>query len=298
MKIIKKILLSLLIILCLASPVYATNYYACQAAQNLTGDATWCTAAQVSGSCAATAARTAWATVTADSPTLYANGCTVVINDSFTAVALSTADGDGAGAAVAGGGFTLATGTVSGKTFTTAVAAGSTPCVVISGNGAGTPVDTFVGAITGGASTNAHGISTTHTVGTIQITGNVGNGAGTPNYGAFLNSAGLITITGNCTGTATAQSGAGCYGASTGTITITGKIIHGTRTAGAQGAIIFTPGVTDYVLYPKDTSYSIGTVNAYATEMPTDPTAAKVLLDTHYGSYTGSMAPGGGSYGY
>jgi hypothetical protein len=319
---IKTFLLAILMVMA-AGQGWATNYYACQAAQNLTGDATWCTAAQVSGSCAAIAARTAWATVVADSPTLYANGCTVVVNDSFTAVGLSTADGDAGGAAVAGGSFTLDLATVTAKTLTTAITAGTTDCLVVSGAaGAGT-VLTITGALTGSSTTNGmDAVSDTHTGATsvIVVNGDITggsnssacgyNGTGTTGYFTFTGNAlgvggtGILlttattgsTITGNCTGSSTAVGGVGCSSNGAGGLTIigtgntVGNIVDGARAVGVSGSIGWTPHAANY----RQTTFGTDVFASAA------PTKADIKVGTYSvisttGAYeNGTLAAGGG----
>lgn len=313
-----KKLLAILAICLLPGVAWGASYYGCASAA-INADSTFC--ATPSGSCAGSDPVTA-ATALAGTHNLYANGCTISFADAdFTAALISTADGDGVGAAVAGGGFTLATGTAAGNTYTTNITAGTTTCLTISGNGAGTPVNTIVGTITGGTVTSAYGVDSSHTVGTINVTGGILGGSGNyTNMGWRQTGTGPVTLTGNCTGV----SGPGCrvVGATVFTVNgncvgsntvehvggcqaregelgyyvVTGKIISGTKASGLGAQVWFTPAATDYIILPKDASYTRDTVDGHATEMPTNPGAANVRDATAYGSFTGSMAAGGGAW--
>ncbi len=336
----KKLLLAILMVLMFATPGWAaaTNYFACNNAQNVTGDSTWCAYADLESispaACtkAAIGSYTAWATITS-ADTLYANGCaSVVINDSFTVAGISTADGGGGNNDFAGGTFTLATGTVTGKTITATVMAGTTPCVTISGSGAGTPVDTFVGNITGGTAANANGISSSHTVGTIAVTGNVTGGSTSSNgvyssgsTGHFaisgdsvsstggsgyyqLGSAALSTIAGSCKGN-DSSSNAGCSTTGAGTITVSGNLINGERGAATNGSVLWTPGPTNYIVYPISTSATVGTINSFTvvagpiadgdSYASTYTTEAEIKSGKYIGTALGTMTSGGsGAWGF
>jgi hypothetical protein len=321
----KKILLFLFALLLLASPAFAASYYGCASAA-INADSTFC--ATPTGSCAGDDPVTA-ATALAGTHTLYANGCTISIPDSFTATAISNADGDGAGAAVGGGGYTLDTATVSGKTITANVTAGgvATACLRISGNGAGTPVDTIVGTVTGGSINSAFGVSDAHTVGTIALTGSVVGGSATSSYGYELTGTGPVTVSGNCTSMGTASAlrvyvtsgsgvtvagdcvgnntgiGAGCTSSSVTTpITVSGNLVHGLKGSAISGPVMWTPGATtNYAMYPKDASYTLGTNDEHAIMCPATnstlggiTTVTNVLSGVTYGTLTGTAASGGG----
>lgn len=178
-----------------------------------------------------------WASLGA-SDILVANGKTsITINVSFTCATITTAATGG----TAGGGFLLA----AGVTVTANVTAGTTVCINRTASGAESFI---VGNVTGGPSSNAHGVHNNSTA-TITITGNIVGGAGgfglrnettglinvTGNitadaiYGLANISTGNVTITGNVTGgTGTGGAGSGVYNVTTATITITGNVIGGT----------------------------------------------------------------------
>jgi hypothetical protein len=94
--------------------------------------------------------------------------------------------------------------------------------------------------------------------------------------------------------------GDGCSGSGSSlTFTITGKDIAGRYATGIRGKVLYTPAATDYILRAKAASYTRGTVDEHAVEMPTDPGIANVKTGTTYGSFTGTMSGGGGSaYAY
>ncbi len=308
------ILLGYLIAFLVVGPsAWATDYYGGAAGKNLNANDLWYEA--VSGNCTGSGSPVASATVLQAGNTLYANGCTIAITDSFTATKISTELG-GAANAVAGGGFTLATGTVSGKTFTTITQAGTTPCVTISGNGAGTPVDTFAGKVIGGSASVAYGISSTHTVGTIRVSEDVDGGTNTTAEGVHwsgangsfdltktatgktapaisITSTGTVTVV-NCVGSDTANI-AGCQALSTGAITSTGNIINGARGVGAVGTITWAPAsALNYV------AYTVGT-DRFASIPPanTNVKAGVQYVDPADGTTeTGTLAGGGGAWAF
>ena len=328
----KKIILFLFALLIFASPVFAASYYGCASAA-INADSTFC--ATPSGSCAGSDPVTA-ATALAGTHTLYANGCTVSIPDSFTATAISNADGDGAGAAVGGGGYTLDTGTVSGKTITADVTAGgtATACLTISGAGAGTPVDTIVGTVTGGTVNSATGVTDTHTVGTIALTGSAVSGGASTASGYYVTGTGPVTISGSCTSNSAAAGcvtyvnngsgitiagdcigsqtgvGVGCWGLTytTTVLTVSGNLINGLKGGAISGPVLWTPVAnTNYALFPKDASYTRGTVDAHAIMCPATnsalggiTTVTNFLAGVTYGTLTGtaSSGSGGGSWGF
>lgn len=269
----KKLLLTMiigyLIAFSVSGPLHAASYYGCASA-SINADSTFC--ATPSGSCAGSDPVTA-ATALQAGNDLYANGCTISIADSFTATKISTEDGDGAGAAVSGGGFTAATATVSGKTITTDIVSGTSVALTVTGSTAGTPVFTIAGSATGGSGSNIYGIFLQHTVGTVAVggsgktfTGGTASGThglyngsagpmtvtgdGVANYGAGVQhgGTGAATMTGNCTGGGTYNI-SGCAATSSGYLSVTGNIINGSAGVGATGRIRYTPGASNYVKF-------------------------------------------------
>jgi len=290
-----------------ASSVYATTWYA-QDGAGAMSTRTWNDAAGGGGNALTWANRLAG---------------DVFVANAQTGIDIDTDPGLGAGqnvtisTATSGGGFTYATAT--NLTMNMNVQGGTSICLSITGSTGG---GTIVGTVTGGSVNLCHGVSDTHTVVTINIIGNItggGNGAARGYYttgaasivaitgnaiaatasGIENSGTGGWTITGNCLGHDTTAN-AGCFASGSGGITVTGNIVNGKRGSGATGAIYFTPAATNYVLYPKNTSYSLGTVNANATEMPADPGVVNVLTGTTYGTFTGTLSASGvaGTYAY
>lgn len=217
-----------------------------------------------------------------------------------------------------GGGFSVATST-SPITINADITAVATDCLAVSGTANASPALTIVGNIRGGGAPGTEGVVDTHTVGQVVVRGDITGGTeNTTAYGySWSGASGSLSITGNVTAQAasglnfTGTSATGvkltgnAIGSSTngnsgvlssygsGPITIIGNIISG-KGVGASGYIIYTPAATNYILMPKDSSYSPGTIDAHATEMPTNPGVANVKKGTTYGSYTGTMSSGGG----
>jgi len=200
---------------------------------------------------------------------LSANSYTIAIDEDVTALRLSTADEDAGGAGVAGGGFTVA----AARTITANVLAGSTACLTAS-HAAGATV-TVVGNVTGGGSSNTHGINNSST-GALSVTGNVTGGTATNANGIYNASTGVVSITGNVTGgngsnrsgllnnvagvvsitgNVIADRGPGvtCY-SSTVSVTVVGDIINSVYYSAVVGTIIYNPGAGNYIEYPKPTS--------------------------------------------
>ncbi len=311
----------------------AVTYYACNASQNINGDSTWCTSAHRTGSCSGDGTYTAWGTITT-SDILMANGCTVIIpNTASTKFDVSKITNKTDGTGTDGGQFTYVTAASYTPEIAANIEAGGTTgaCLAISGtSGAGLKIGyTKAVTITGGSASSIAGISDTHSgtgndvligsssfaatlkggtnstttyayllngTGSTVIYGNstaVANG-----FGIYLTAAGSITHTGNCTGSDSVVV-AGCgNNAPTGTYILTGSIISGTKCLGVQGNITYTPAATDYILIKKDASYAAGTIDAHATEMPSDPGKANVKSGTEYGSFTGTLDVSGSGSPY
>lgn len=120
------------------------------------------------------------ATNGANGTILAANGQTgILINGPFTAVRISTAVETGS---TTGGGFTFA-GTTS-RAITTNLLAGPTPCLVTT-HTAGTL--TITGNITGGGSAGANGLTVSGVAGGITVAGTVTGGSNATAYGVHLN---------------------------------------------------------------------------------------------------------------
>lgn len=270
----KKIYLYLIIFLLVPSVGHAATYYGCASA-NINADSTFC--ATPSGSCAGSDAVTA-ATALAGTHTLYANGCTITVNASFTAVKISTMDGDGAGAAVAGGAFNVATST-SPLTVTADREAGSTDCLTVTGSANANPALTLIGGDAGSTTTTGKcGTYDGHTVGNVVVTS--GNAVGGLGQGYLTNSStGTVSYTGTCTGSSTANA-PGCQASGAAGITLVGNSVAGTRAQGIAGNIIWGGAATNYVQIKTAAS----TTNMYNDI----PDAGNVTEDDTVAGVTGS----------
>jgi hypothetical protein len=288
---------------------HAATWYATSSTVNINAVGLW--VPTQGASCAGSGTALIWgAQATGD--VFNANGCTALaINvdpGSVSAQVTLTTD------TTFGGGFTLTManlGTIG--TIHAHVTATKTVAVALSGT---TSSGTISGNITGGNASTAYGINMTSTTGTltvigtvtggtfatgnginaaggasaiILVTGNASVGSGaTGGNGLSLSTTMVGTITGNCNGSDSSPQN-GCFASSTGSLTVIGNIINGKRGWGANGTILFTPAATNYILTPKDTSSTLGTIDTHAIETPTNPGVTNVRLSTVYGSFTGTM---------
>lgn len=261
-----------------------------------------------------------------------ANGCTVIIpNTASTKFDVSKITNKTDGTGTDGGQFTY----VTAATYTPEIAAdletgGTTGAVLdVSGtSGAGLKIGyTETISITGGSASAMYGLKLGHSgagntvlLGAADHIATITAGTNSTAHGVFHNGsgasavyanstgvngigftagAGTITYAGNCIGSNTSYAGAGCVGTAAGvTFTVTGKDVGGLYTPGIYGKVLYTPAATDYALRPKDASYTRGTVDEHAVELPTDPGIANVKTGTTYGSFTGTMSGGWGAYAY
>jgi hypothetical protein len=302
----KRILLSILIVLMLASPAFAASYYA-QKSGNINADDVWFDAP--TGGSGVTGA-----TALAGTHDLYANSFTVTINTSFSAAKISTEAGPAPGTAT--GTFNTVISTP--VTITANIVAGGSACLV--------PVNstgnvTVVGNSTGGSGANTYGIncgngnaislsgtatggsSVSNAAGVYQGssgTALLNNVTGAASYGLYSISVGTASVTGTVTGGSTAGSD-GIRALGTGAVTITGNIVNTATAAGASGRITYTPANnTKYIRY-GDVYYSAGLgSDVGGTAITGANTAAKVATGTYFvkkdaGVYTqGAAASGGG----
>lgn len=319
----KKRLLLIACLLLIAAPVFGADYYACQNAQNINGDATWCTSAHRTGSCAGDGTYTSWATVTS-SDNLHANGCatiTIPVDVTIT-VAKITNKTDGTG--TDGGQFKFTTSTGHPSTLIANIEAGGTTGAPLLLTGSGTGTVFTIGSagspvtITGGSAASIYGVSAAQTNGNVVLYGNItggsnssahgyrhsntgtltmtGNATGATAAGISNSGTGAITITGNCTGGTTGADSVGCHAVNSGVITIVGSIINGSRAMGAAGAIVWDPGTlgTNFRYFSITGDGTPATVYAVVP-----PAAADVKSGTEYGwdgadHYTGTYSAGGG----
>lgn len=288
-------------ILMLPVSAWGADYFAC-AAGEVHENNKWCTSAHVTGSCAndgTTEANTAAILVAGNN--FYANGCTMTIADSFTVSLISTLDGDGAGNAVAGGGFTIGlTDTITNKTLTTTITAGTTDCLTITDIAdANNGVLIIVGDITGASTGTQVGINDgrADADSLLTINGNITGGSNANSYGYYPYNTGTTNITGNLTGGSHAAAEA-VYVGSSGAVTVTGNLIASTSAAPYRGKVRWTPtapssGVTGHYI-----KFDGGGTAVYAGKNTDD--AAKALTTFYYIDPTdgtsdqGSATTGGG----
>ncbi len=309
----KRLILSIFLVLLFATSSFATDYYGCKAASNITGDDVWCSTTD--SSCHSVDTPISWSTVNSSGNNLYANGCAFTVANGNTwnlgTGKLSTEAGVGSG----GGSFTFASAAT--VTATSNIVAGTTSGIVLGGGGS---VTTITGNITGGTAASAYGV--TMSSGSFILSGNVLGGGNATGHG-ILGSSGAITISGNVTGGSVAAGSYGIYQTSTGNISVNG-IISGGSAAGAEGirntnatAVTTITGSLVYTQYaapvtgktifnPSDATKYItvyrtdaGVTNFYEeTARNIDPTEAKVVTGTSYkiGNVTknGSYVPAGG----
>jgi len=310
-----KRLILLAMLLCAAPLLAVTTWYATSSSVNVNTTGLW--KPTHSGTCTATGTALVWgAQATGD--TFNANGCTslavnVDMGGAAVQVTLSTV--------TYGGGFTLATadlGTmvtlhahIIGGTTTTLTITGSTGCGTISGNITGSAASsgqavsdshtactvTVAGNVTGGTTTGgAYGLVSSST-GPLVITGTVSPGSAATSTGMYLQAGATATV-GTCQGSNTVTA-AGCnaLSSSTSLFIVTGNIINGLKSQGITGPYFWTPAAaTNYILSPKDASYTLGVNDSHATMAVQPPAASDVRNTVVYGPspYTGTYVCAGG----
>lgn len=262
MKLIKRLTLTLAVVLLLASPSFGATYYACIAGDIDVADA-WEDAAGCDGS-----TFTITGAFPASGDVLESNNLAMVINvdpGPNGIVTLQNTAGDGFSTVTSVSPITI---TANGTTIDDTV-----PILTISGTADANPALTIAGNTTwtGGDSSQDYAISDGHTVGYVvlgsagnpvaiqggsnstaygyyvsanaPITGWANSTAGTSASGFYVNSATtLISLTGNCTGSSGSNSAMGCYVShSGGHLVLTGNIVNTARSFGAGGPIRYTP---------------------------------------------------------
>lgn len=322
-------------VFCLITPAFSATYYACIAG-NINAANAWEDAVGCDGT-----TYTITGAFPAAGDILEANGAAMTVNvdpGPNGKVHIKTTAGGGFAYATATN-ITLNTDITAGTTACLAIT-GSTGGGTILGNitgGSGsstygvndshTVVTVTYGAsgspitIAGGAGTNSHGVymqGAGPSVVYANSTGNTGKGwnnagnstctytgnatavssSGVENGGA----SGVLTMTGNCTGSGTANA-SGCTGAGAAAFIITGNLISGARGSGASGNIVWTPAGpgTTADNYIKIQSPTAGNYIYVSESLP----IASVEDGYTYGFdgatyYTGTLAggSGGGAWGF
>jgi hypothetical protein len=193
-------------------------------------------------------------------------------------------------------------GTTTALTVTGTTVSG-TVCGNLTGGAAGALVDNHstatnifyvIGNISAGSGNYSYGYELENS-GSVNITGNSISGTGANASGIYLHGGGTVNITGNCTGSNTQYHAIGCFSDNnTVILNITGNLINGLLGPAVSGGLLhYTPASTNYILSPKDASYTLGTIDAHATVMPADPGSSNVKSGVVYGPYTGTYAGGG-----
>ena len=318
--------LRLILLLAIASPSWAATWYATSSSVNINAASLWVPTS--TGSCTGSGTALVW-TAQAAGDVFNANGCTALAvnvdpGGVSTQVTLTT---DGTN----GGGFTCATATGPATIHAHITATKTTALATTGLSGSGCNVS---GNIQGGTTTGADGVSDAHTSGAsaITYTGTVTGGSNANNYGLIPTGSGTVnvvgnviagtgsnagllasntpvTVTGNCIGSDTLSTAAGCSGGSgtTNGIVVTGGLVNGKISAAAIANVHFSSTITNYVVIPKNSSYAVSNCLTAAQVtagtctnaliLPANPGITNVLSGTVYGPFTGTYTPGGGGGG-
>lgn len=294
----KRFLFAILAVLVLASPCFATTYYACGTA-NIDAASEW----NEAQTCDGTAHTYGTGGFPASGATLDANSYTVTVNTdpgpngTVTLIAPGT------------GGFAVATST-SPLTLHANIgdAAQNVPVLAITGSANANPALTIIGTILGGDTAAAYGVNDTHTVGTVVVTGNIKGGSNNTAHAYYLNGTGPATFSGTMTPGAAANSnainvnaaaattiagaclgsdsytGKGCQNGSTGIMTVTGDIYICEKQSGVSlGGTYWVPAAnTNKIVYTASSSSTCGTINQYTVVAPP-------ISDTDHSSWTGGL---------
>lgn len=309
-----------LLFLLLSAPLYATTWYATSSSANINATSLWVPTS--TGSCTGSGTALVWG-AQANGDVFDANGCTLIELNVDPGTATGASQGVCGTTTVQvtiqsnashGGSFQYQATTL--VIHANVIAGSNSYAVLMNGSGGGTLCGTvtgssvttsteainvntsgtiqyIIGNVTGGSVSSALGIDGVGS-GALTVIGNVTSGSATAAYGMSLavGGSGSVTVNGNCVGSNTVAP-AGCYSFGTaGTFTLNGNIINGLKATGQYGPILYTPSATNYILYPKDSSYTLGTINSHATLMPTDPGSTNVKSGVVYGPNTGSYSGG------
>lgn len=273
----KKLLLTIIILLAMVGQGWATDYWACANA-NMDASDQWSTT-PAGTSCACTAgAFVAWSSINGGAHNIYANGCTVALTDDTGDISLTKISSGQSGSGVIGGKFTFDVSTQNAITITANIEAGDDDGLSVSGAGAGSTTTelTIIGNLTGGSDTGDHGVTCTATssrliIGSEGTPATITGGTGSTASGLYVGGSNLsVVITGNAIGnvgpgitsaaitgtlTGNAQAGtggtaaAGVYSSlSTSNWTLVGNIIDSTMAGGwsARPPQTWTVGNTYY----------------------------------------------------
>ena len=318
-------ILRLILILAIASPAWATTWYATSSSVSINAASLWVPTS--TGSCAGSGTALTWGSQ-ANGDVFNANGCTALaVNVDPGSVSIQvtlttdTTNGGGFTCATATGAALIHAGITATKTTALATTGSSGSGCNVSGaiqggsasaaagvtdaHTSGASAITYTGTITGGASTNEFGLLGTGT-GTINVIGNAVVGTGGP--GISMGNT-PTTLTGNCIGSDTTSTTVGCSGGSgtTNAITVTGAFINGAKGTATANNVRFSATGTNYIVIAVNSSYTVANCLTAAQVaagtctnaliLPANPGVANVLSGTNYGPLTGTYTPGGGGSG-
>lgn len=300
--------------------LHATTWFATSSSVNINAANLWVPTS--TGSCTGSGTALVWGAQT-NGDIFDANGCTslaVNVDPGGASVQVTLETNT-----TSGGNFTYAT--ANNLTIHAHIVSLKSTALIITGNSGGGTID---GNVTG-CCNGGYGVNDSHSIVTMTVNGNLVGGTSTNGFGyifagghlvvngnassgsaATSSSAGLevtsngqATVNGNCVGSASGVGfGAGCHlnSGNTATLTVTGNIIDGLSGPGVRNdcnqttcKFFYAPSSpTNYVLYPKDSSYTLGVVDSHATEMPIAPSVSNVKSGVQFGTFTGTLATTGG----
>ena len=313
----KKILLSILLILTFATSGNTATYYACIAG-NISAANAW----EDSAACDGTTY-----TITGAFP---ASGS--VLEANAQAMTIDTDPGPNGAVTLqntAGGSFAVAT-SVTPLTINANITSVGAACLAVTGNADANPALTIIGTITGGGSATYYGVGDSHTVGTVVVQGAItgggnatavgyrfsgatgsvtitGNAKGVSGPGVQTSAAGTMTLNGDCIGSAASTVIVGCASGSVGAITCTGNLVQGSLGPPYTGPVVWVPSSAQkYYWHTAGTdvyaSAGLGS-DAGGTQITGANTAEKVAVGTYFvkkddGVFTQGTASSGGGFAW
>jgi hypothetical protein len=319
----KKLLLTIIILLAMAGQGWGANWFAGSGDTDFNAVSGGTTSSVWNSNADGTSGTYLdWATQPGNGDVFIANGATIAIDADIgsgsVTVTLTTEGSDYGG--TDGGGFTVAVNNVGALTLYTNLTAGTTDCLTINGAGSAGTELTIYGDAIGGTATNIEGLVDLHTgAGAIvALIGDCTAGSAINTYGcksssasgilnitgdcygksapgcALLGAGTTMTVTGDCYASDTSYGTSGCFGSVTeNPLIIVGDIIGNTYSVGANGCIAWNPAAGGYIKIQGDTAGNY----IYASEAPAAANVAvgTSVVDSTDGSYdAGSHAGGGG----
>ena len=300
----------LILLFLLASPAFATTYYATSSTVNIDQANLWVPTS--TGSCTGSGTALVWAS-RANGDVFNANGCTALAVNVDPGVATGASANTCGSVTVKvslqsdptnGGVFNYAT--ASNLVLHTDIVGGKVHTLVITGSTGG---GTLCGNVTGGTGASQEGLNDIHqsvmfyvvgnvsgsavpngdgyywagnTTNQLTITGNAIGGTGSLAYGIKLLSNGSATLNGACIGNDSGN-GPGCGGNESGTgsngiLNVNGSLISG-KIGNATGARVFlTQSPTNYTVVPSNGSYALS--NCWSGTALTLATCTNAIIST------------------